>query len=331
MNRARLRNLLLMAWALVVVTACGGGGGGGVASSGGTGGTGVSYGPVTGFGSVFVNGVEFDTTNSTVTLNGSPGPDTATDPHRGLMVGMVVKVDGTFDSNSTTGTAASITYKNNLVGPVSSIISIGTGILNAVVLGQNVIIDSQTTLSGITFDALSLSNVIGNVFEVSGLVDNNGNIHATFVEWKAASFDPSSMELEVKGTIQNLDSVLETFKINDLTVNYSLASLPTGGLANGRFVEVKGVSFIGVALAATNVALDDNTLGVTDASVAQTQGFVTAMTSPSQFTVGGQPVQTTAFTVFEGGSASNIALGKKMKVDGILVGGILTAMKISFL
>jgi len=308
-----------MAWTLIAVTACG-------SDGGGTGGTGISYGAVTGFGSVFVNGVEFNTTNSSVMLNGSPGPDEATDPHRGLMVGMVVKVDGTFDSNGTTGTATSITYKDNLKGPVSSIASIVSGILKVVVLGQNVIIDSQTAFVDTTFAALALNNVI----EVSGLPDNNGDIHATFVALKASSF-VSGMEIDVKGTIQNLDPILKTFQINGLTVDYSLATnLPTGVPANGQFVEVKGTNLAAVVLIADSIGLDDNSLGVTDASVVQVQGFVTAMTSQSQFTVGVQPVQTTASTVFVGGTASDIAVGKEVQADGALAGGILTATKISF-
>ncbi len=107
-------------------------------------------------------------------------------------------------------------------------------------------------------------------------------------------------------------------------------NLPTGVPANGQFVAVKGTNLAGIVLIADSVALDDNSLGVTDAGVAQIQGFVTAMTSPSQFTVGVQPVQATASTVFEGGVAGDIALGKKLQVDGALAGGMLTATKISF-
>jgi hypothetical protein len=41
-------------------------------------------------------------------------------------------------------------------------------------------------------------------------------------------------------------------------------------------------------------------------------------------------VQTTVYTVFEGGVAGDIALGKEVEVDGALSGGILTATKVSF-
>ena len=104
MNWTLLRNMIMTPCVLLAIASCGGGGGS--VASGGTGGTGISAGTVTGFGSVFVNGVEFSTTTSSVELDGASGPDEATDPHRGLMVGMVVEVEGTFDDNGTTGTAA---------------------------------------------------------------------------------------------------------------------------------------------------------------------------------------------------------------------------------
>src|SRR5690554_3125170 len=48
--------------ALGILSACGGGGGGSIGiADGGIRGTGSSVGPVSGFGSVFVNGVKFET------------------------------------------------------------------------------------------------------------------------------------------------------------------------------------------------------------------------------------------------------------------------------
>jgi hypothetical protein len=314
---------------LIAVTAChmgGDGMGSDGMSNGGTASTGMSSGTVTGFGSVFVNGVEFNTSNSTVMLNGSRGPDEAMDPHRGLMVGMVVEVKGMFNNNGTTGTATSITFKDNLEGPASGITSINATTNHVVVLGQTVIIDSQTAFEGITFATLA----VGNVIEVSGLPDNMGSIHATFVELKAADFVPG-MEIEVKGTIRNLNSGAKTCQINALTVDYaSVMNLPAGVPANGQFVEVKGTSFAGSELIADTIKLEDDTLGVMEANEAQVESFVTAMTSPSQFTVGVQSARTMASTVFVGGMAGDIALGRKVEVEGALAGGVLTAMKVSF-
>jgi len=310
---------------LLAIASCGGGGGS--VASGGTGGTGISAGAVTGFGSVFVNGVEFSTTSSSVELDGVSGPDESTDPHRGLKVGMVVKVDGEFDDDDIHGTAAEIEYKDNLEGPVDSITAIDTTTKQAVVLGQTVILDvNQTHFENTTFDTLA----VGNVIEVSGLLDDAGQIQATFVEKKADSFIPGT-EIEVKGTIKNLDNVAKTFQINALTVDYASATeLPSGGPANDQYVEVKGTNYSGGTLTATKIELDDDTLGAMDAGKVEMEGYINVVTSQTQFTVGTQAVQTTGSTVFENGTASDIAMGRKVEVEGPLAGGVLTATKVSF-
>ena len=333
MDSTQFRILVLLGYMVIGVAACNiGGGRMGMGSSGsgmansGTANPGMSSGTVTGFGSVFVNGMEFNTSNSTVMLNGIPGPDESMDPHRGLMLGMVVEVTGMFDSNGTTGTATSITFKDNLEGPVGSITSVNATTNRLVVLGQPVIVDGATAFEGTTFANLA----VGNVIEVSGLTDNMGIIHATFVELKASNFVPG-MEIEVKGTIQNLDSGAKTFQINALNVDFaSVMNSPIGVPANGQFVEVKGTSFAGNELIADSVEIEDDTLGIMEANDARVEGFVTAMISPSQFTLGVRPVQTMASTVFEGGTAGNMALGKEVEVDGVLTGGMLTATKVWF-
>ena len=323
MNWTLWRNMIVTAGAIAAVVSCGNGG---PIASGGTGGTGISSGPVTGFGSIFVNSVEFGTTTSSVTLNGTSGPDEATDPHRGLKVGMVVEVEGTFNDSGTTGTADSIAYNDNLQGPVTSITDIDATTKRTVVLGQTVIIDGQTAFDGATFATLAVNNLI----EVSGLVDKTGNIHATYVGLLAASF-ADGMEIEVKGAIKGLDSTARTFQINALTVDYSAASVPSGGLANGQYVEVKGTSYDGgVTMTAVEVDSYNDTFGTANVGRVEVEGYVTAITSQSQFTVGNQAVQTTGSTVYEGGSASNIAIGRRLEVEGSLANGLLTASKISF-
>ena len=56
-----------------ILTACNDGGGGGLLAGGGIGGTGISIGEISGFGSVIVNDVEFDTGEAEVVVNGVTG------------------------------------------------------------------------------------------------------------------------------------------------------------------------------------------------------------------------------------------------------------------
>ena len=102
-----------MALLLVVLAAgCGGGGGGGgTSASAGTAGT--STGTVTAFGSVYVNGVKYETTGIPIRVNGVSG--TQSD----LSVGDVVTVTGT--SNGTTGVATRIVYWADVEGPISAV------------------------------------------------------------------------------------------------------------------------------------------------------------------------------------------------------------------
>ncbi|MBI4293187.1 MAG: hypothetical protein HY661_17065, partial [Betaproteobacteria bacterium] len=87
-----------------ILTACGGGGGGGailsaLTGSSGLGGTGISQGVITAFGSVFVNGIEFSTGGATVKIDDNPGLESD------LKIGMVVTVRGTADDAARTGSA----------------------------------------------------------------------------------------------------------------------------------------------------------------------------------------------------------------------------------
>ena len=93
-----------------LLVACGGGGGGGGVSGidpgGGIGGTGMtSSGSISAFGSIFVNGVEYETDSASISVDG----DDATEAELGL--GMVVTVIGTVNDDSVTGTAERVIYR----------------------------------------------------------------------------------------------------------------------------------------------------------------------------------------------------------------------------
>src|ERR1700754_597553 len=74
----------------------------------------ISSGTVTGFGSVFVNGVRFETSSAAFTINGKPG--TQAD----LRVGHVIKVHGRRDGNGNC-TADRVDFDDLVKGPVTSV------------------------------------------------------------------------------------------------------------------------------------------------------------------------------------------------------------------
>jgi len=190
-----------------------------------------------------------------------------------------------------------------------------------------VLIDNQTG-----FENFTPPPAPGDFVSVHGHVTGNGVIAAGFVEKKTATPLPP---FAVKGFVQSHNAAAQTFQVGALTVNYSgaiISDMPMGSW-NGLLVEVKGNTCSGTApvcgtLTATKV--EPSGLTVTEAMEAEVEGFVTVVTSPSSFKIGTQAVVTNGATVFEGGLASDIALGVKLEAEGVLSGGILTASKISF-
>jgi len=321
MNPGLLRSLLLGVVTGVILISCGGGGSTNLASnnSGGIGGTGVVYGPIQGFGSIFVNDLEIDIATAGITTDGSTVDESA------LKLGMVVKVEGTFDPNNLTGTATAVTYKDNLEGPITSLNPL-------VVLGQTIIISSTTNFE----NNLKIGDLaVGNVIEVSGLIDSAGNIQATHVEKKFDVFNTGSTVIEVKGTIQNLDAINGTFKINNLDIDYLTAgaTIPQAGLTEGQYVEAKGMSFdISGKLIATSIDIEDEGIGSEaghDGDYVELKGFVTSILPLNQFKLDNQVVETSTATRYEGGTSNDIQVGTRLEVQGTIANGILDAQKIS--
>ena len=313
----------------ILLTACGGGGGGDAAPvanpnpGGNTGGitrTGnaVAIGPITGFGSVIVNGVTYDTSSATFTQDGATVTEAA------FKVGQYVLVQGTIDSNDTTGTASSVTFDDNVEGPVSSVDAAAGSF---VVLGQTVTVNGNTS-----FDdncPATLDGLLGvAAVEVSGPVTADGTIAATRVECKAVAG-----ELEVTGIVSNHNAGAQTFQINALVVDYSGAMLedfPTGGINDGDPVEAKGNSLGGAGeLLATRVEYKGAQFADNEGDHVEVEGFITRFASATDFDVSGIPVTTNANTVFEGGAAADLGLNLKVEVEGDFnASGVLLASEV---
>jgi len=299
--------------------------------SGGTGGTGVnnppagtdvSSGAVTDFGSIFVNGVEFSTNGASILRDDVPVNENE------LRRGMVVNVRGSINS-STSGSATTVFVEEAVRGLVES----KSGTANAgtfVVMGQSVRADDSTLYDNNVPDFASIS--AGHLMEVHGYRLVDGTIMATFIERKTAP-----VVYSVRGTVAGHNAGTQSFTVGALTVNYGGAIIgdmpaPSGSNWNSLFVEIKGSTCLGSPVCGTLTAskVEPNGLGVNDAGRAEIEGYVTALSSTSDFTIGTQHVVTNGSTVFSGGLQSEIVLGIKLEAEGTLSGGILTASKVSF-
>jgi hypothetical protein len=314
---------LLAAFGMLVLLSCGGGGGdtalsgingGGIA---GINGGGIAVGPVTGFGSVFVNGIEFSTTSSTITVEGASASESQ------LKIGQMVEVRGTINASAGTGSATSIAANDQYEGPVQSIDVPG---LSFTLLGNVVRVTGATVFDN-RFATPALAGLaVGQWVEVNGLRNSAGEVVATRIEPRAASG-----EIELNGTISLLDTTARTFRLGNSSVNYASAPTVTGTLANGACAEVKGTTFSGTSLTATRVEVKNCTVSSSNNDSGEIEGFVTRFASATDFDVGTQKVTTTATTSYSGGVAGDLVLNKRIEVEGTFnASSILVASKIAF-
>ncbi len=330
----------IISWLILLsVASCGtttgyddlaGGGVGGTGANndyagGGIGGTGISVGKIIARGntSVDVNGVEFDTTKATVTVDGVSGDQ------NNLKVGMIVKVNGTFNTDRTTGVADNIEYKDILEGPVDTV---DTAANSVVVLGQTIIIDSTTYFDDFSdLDGNGIIDVkdiyIGNVIEVSGFVNGDNLIHATYISLKAGSLAGYSSEIELKGRITALNEIPGTFRIGGLTIEFTTATefedMGINDLQDGLYVEVKSTAgFSGGMLIASKIELEDSSYHIKDKDEFEIEGYITrVLLTDGQFELAGQLVQVNDDTKYKDGTIVNISdinVNMKLEVEGIV-------------
>lgn len=327
MKACHLKSILLVLMSSVLLATCSGSGGPFFASGGIDGSGVISKGSISAFGSIFVNGTEFDTSNAAIFINGVEIGIGDEAVRENLDIGRVITVEGIRNEDPNTAVADRVIYSNNVKGPVESISDADAITREILVLGQMVVVNAATYFNGTTFDTIAPDDVV----EVSGLFDDTGAIWATFIG-KTGGVVPG-LEVEVTGYIANLDPVLQSFEINGLTVDYALAdtsALPDGMPAEGLFAEVQGtLDAIGEEMAASGILLGDE-LDADDAGEIEVTGFVTDFVSPSEFTVGNQPVLTGADTLFVDGTQANVALGVKLEAEGTLVDGVILATEIEF-
>ena len=249
MTSDQLRKRLSLAIAPVafgIFSACGGGGGGGIGiADGGIRGTGSSVGPVSGFGSVFVNGVKFETDGEVISNDGIEREDQ-------LEEGMILRIDGDWRDDGS-GDADTVEYDDTFRGPVSDVQQIldADGAVDAVtftIYGQPLVVDKQTVTKRTTL--ATLTN--GDFVRVSGWRQPDGVYRASFL----GLFDGTENDVEIEGRIDpgSLDTSLQQFSINGQLVSYGSFTddLSETDLADRLLVEVEG-SISGSDFIAENV------------------------------------------------------------------------------
>ena len=300
--------------------------GGGLADNGGMSGTGISQGSISSFGSIFVNGVEWDLAGATIRIDGVPATEAD------LRVGMVVRIAGDFDAGNATGRALVVRYDDVVEGPISGTpVETVPGVEKTfTILGRAVVVDAVTTVfdDGASFDTLAADDVL----EVTGFEDETEAVRATRVSRRSPF--PGNAAVELRGLVSSLvvnpdDSGV--FDLGPITVRFDAATafedVTRSTLAEGDRVEIEGtLRPSGNEIDATEVSLRSPGLGANDRSRVEVEGVVRACAASPDFCVGIVPVDASS-AVFEPATFTPTP-GDRVEVEGALVAGTLRAARI---
>jgi hypothetical protein len=317
---------------LLLLVACNSGGGGPLASEGGIGGTGISSGPITAFGSFYVTGTEWSVAAGGVVLL-----DGVSASENELGLGMVVTVEGERSADGLTGTATRVVFDDEIEGPVD--VALFQCVLDEVyfsVFGQPFFADRGTVYEDTTFDAFCAGGA-GWVVEVSGLPDVHpvigDAIRATRLERIAAGAVAGVTEVELEGVVQNLNGAGDTFEIGAVSVTINdpdpacgltdLTDLGGQQLQEGDPVEVEGIFLAANAVCATRIEREDD---FEDGEDFEIEGIVTDVTSPTRFVVAGVAVNADNASFSPAGL--EVQPGVRLEVEGDLGGGVLVAEEV---
>ncbi|MDP1691391.1 MAG: DUF5666 domain-containing protein [Burkholderiaceae bacterium] len=302
--------LLAGASMAALLVACGGGGDApaGPAQS-------FASGPISGLGSIIVNGVRFDDSAARVEND----EDDSSHNARELKLGMMVEIQGgSIDDNTARASASLIRFGSELVGPVASIDAAAQTLR---VLDQTIEVKSTTVfeegLAG--FGAIT----VGQVLEIHAQFNaSTGRYVATRIER-----EDGATAFRLRGRIAALDTTAKTFKIGDAVINYAgiaPADLPAA-FGNDQRVRVR-LQTAKVNNQWVAISVRTGVRKVDDIGDARLRGLVTAFTSPQHFEVQGIVVDATNAR-FEPNAAA-VKLGALVEVRGQASAGTIVATRV---
>ncbi|MDE2594674.1 MAG: hypothetical protein KGL57_10590 [Burkholderiales bacterium] len=290
------------------------GGGTNVASNGvGSGGTGsYTSGPVSGLGSIIVNGVRYDVSGAAV----QDDEDTAGFDQSRVQLGMLVEVQGSSitagsSGQTDTATATSVKVASDFIGQVTAVTTGSGSTLTGITLfGRNIAIDSKTVYTA--------PIQVNDYVIVYGLVSATGYT-ATRIETLPSR--PAVMKLS--GVVRNLSVSPTTFTLGTQTIDYGAAAPLPLRVRNGALVRVRvaPTQLFGMWVASRVRA---PAAAVSDSKEARFKGLIGELTDQKHFVVNGVTVDASSAS----GPGVTLTEGARIEVEGQMVNGVLIATSV---
>lgn len=256
-----------------------------------------SAGVITGFGSVYVDGVKYNTDAADININGKSGSDISS-----LKVGMHVTVTSS-DDGSESPEASTVSYESEVEGVVTAI---DRGNQTIIIAGTLISYNNLTHF----IDTTEANLTLGQRLEVNGYLGQDNSYLATMIKLDSDTSNDDSQY--TRGLVEQLDTTNKTFRLDQLTIDYNSASVE-GELSNGALVKVAGV-LTNQTITASSIELEtfggNSDSSSDDISYYELEGMISAFDTTSRIiTVNGFSFTLTDAVQYEGGAEDILAAG----------------------
>ncbi|HWI11192.1 MAG TPA: DUF5666 domain-containing protein, partial [Burkholderiaceae bacterium] len=275
--------------------------------------------PVSGFGSIFVGGVEFDDSRAAVFDDDGVALRAGGTPMR---LGMITEVEGGAVSAGPAGptaVASAVHIARLAVGPAANVDIAGHTLT---VLGQTLQVNGSTVFDPALHGGLAGLHA-GDMVSVHALADAAGRPVATRIEPAA-----SGEAWRLRGFVSATNAQAKRFTIGTATLDYGTASNIPTDLADQQFVQVRLAGAGAGGVLQVSSFLPASAAPPDSASVV-TEGVVAALNPGAAFRIGALAVDITGAVVLPGPVA--LVAGAQAQVEGRLQAGMLVADKVTVL
>lgn len=267
----------------------------------------IAYGPITQFGSIYVNGIKYETDDAELEFVNSSGKPN-------LSIGMMVQVHADWQQHENgIFHAQKVIFDHQIEGPIESVTRQGDQVLLDV-LGTTVIVDSDTA-TDLTESSTYSS---GSVVKVSGLVNENGEIVATYMALISEAYVPDQ-QVELEGLITHISAADKMIKVNGFDVDVSSTKWKNGdfdGIKIGSKVEVIGqYNADGHKLTATRVRVKNNDLSLQKGNKLTLDTIIAQYESIESFELNGYQSDASKAEI-SNGVVEDLGNGTRVKVSG---------------
>lgn len=298
-----------------------------VAGGVGTGGTGVTWGTVTGFGSLLIDGDIYNSATAQY-LAGNDHEDEAPTSSMSVALGQQLRIQLDGQGNPTT-----VEIEPALIGIISTVDTVN-GMLQ--VNGITVRVNTNTLAGPVTyFSGLSSLNSLntGMTVEIHGLYGtdslNQGYIQAT----RITTLPDTTTITRITGVVRNLNEGAGTFQIGTTTIRYDAATvcLPQGiSLTNGQLAHIWSPNAVHAGQLNASTIKIRTLKGVSGTVVLS--GLITARTN-NQITVSGVTVDasdTNLATIMQSLALGNyvVVSGQPTTTTGVLIANSIRALSL---